>query len=453
MRISFHGGAKSVTGANYLLDTGSKKFLIDCGLFQGSKYAEHLNYEKFSYDPSEINAVFITHSHTDHSGRLPKLWKEGFRGTIYTTKPTEGLLRAALPDNLGLITEEAKEDKHQPLFDKDDLNSVLGLIKSQDYYKRIDLGNRTYAIFHNAGHILGSAIVEIGFRDKRIYFSGDLGNPPTPLLPDPDFVSDADYLVIESAYGSRVHEDRDKRKDILEDTIEETVTRGGALMVPSFAIERTQELLFELNELVMYKRIPPVTIYVDSPLAQTMTVVYEEYKDYFNEEARKMIKRGGKIFQFPGLMFTKTTEESKAINDALMPKVIIAGSGMSNGGRILHHERRYLSDPNSAILFTGYQVKGSLGRRILDGEPEVKIFGEKIPVRCHIKAIGGYSSHADQDQLLKWVSKTNENRTVKRVFVVQGEEESATALALKIRDHLSIDSTVPDPGEEFDIDI
>jgi len=215
MKLTFHGGVKSVTGANYLLDTGSNKFLVDCGLFQGSKYAEGLNYEKFPYSPADIDAVFITHSHTDHVGRLPKLWKEGFRGIIYATEPTAGLMRQALPDNLNLMAREAKRDGHKPLFSREDLNGTLKLIKEIKYYEKINLADNIYVVFHNAGHILGSSIIEVGFSGKKIYFSGDLGNPPTPLLPDPDKFSDADYVVIESVYGSRVHEGRDERKDIL----------------------------------------------------------------------------------------------------------------------------------------------------------------------------------------------------------------------------------------------
>jgi len=455
MKISFYGGVKSVTGANYVLSvgpsSGGKKIMVDCGLFQGSKYAEDLNYNKFPYNPSGIDCVFITHSHADHIGRLPKLVKEGFGGKIYCTKPTLGLMKRAFPDNWKLIVQEAKDDLHPPLFNEEDIEKTLSLVEAKSYYEAIDLGGGIYGKFHNAGHIIGSAIVEIGFGGQKIFFTGDLGNSPAPLLSNPDFASDADYVVIESAYGSRIHEDRQRRKDILEDMVEETVARGGTLMIPSFAIERTQELLFELNDLMMNKRIPSLPVFIDSPLAQKMTEVYKEFPSYLKEEALKTFESGEGLFEFQGLKFSETVEESKAINDMPPPRVIIAGSGMSNGGRILHHERRYLSDPKSAILFIGYQVKGSLGRRILDGEPEVKIFSEKIPIKCHIKAIGGYSAHADQNQLVNWVEHAKEGGKLKRVFIVQGEEESATSLALKLRDNLLIDSTVPNEGDEFEI--
>lgn len=466
LKLTFFGGAKSVTGANYLLETGGTKILVDCGLFQGSKYADDLNYAKFPYDPSEINYVFITHSHTDHSGRLPKLYKEGFRGKVYVTKPTLDMMQRALPDNLNLMKAEAEKENREPLFSAEDLAEVMSLSSGFGYKEEIGLENGIKATFHDAGHILGSAIVEIAYRLQsadhssspstvdpwqKLYFTGDLGNPPTPLLPPPTFVSDASFVVIESAYGSRIHEDKAERKEILENIIKETATRNGTLMIPSFAIERTQELLYEINGLMANGRISSMPIFVDSPLASNLTEVYRKYPDHFNKEAMYLIDSGDDIFNFPGLQFTRTTDESKKINDVKGPKVIIAGSGMSNGGRILHHESRYLTDPNSAILFVGYQVKGSLGRRILDGEKEVKIFGQKIPVNCHVKAIGGYSSHADQNMLLKWIRHAASEKKLKKAFVVQGEEESAQAVADRVKNELGVEAVVPNAGDSFEL--
>src|SRR3989344_122318 len=271
MKLTFYGGAKMVTGANYLLDSGNVKILVDCGLNQGSRYAEDMNYEKFAYDPSEIKFVFITHSHTDHIGRIPKLFKEGFRGRLIASKPTIDLARRALPDNLNIITEEAKREGREPIFESKDLEGVLELAEGFDYEVPIDLGSGLKAILHDAGHILGSTIVEIDYDGKKIYFTGDLGNPPTPLLQSPYFPKDADYAVVESAYGSRIHEDRSSRKMILESVIKETLLKGGTLMIPSFAMERTQKLLYELNQLVNHNQIPRVPIYVDSPLATNLT--------------------------------------------------------------------------------------------------------------------------------------------------------------------------------------
>ena len=265
----------------------------------------------------------------------------------------------------------------------------------------------------------------------------------------PYYPNDADYVVIESAYGSRTHEDKIERKNILQKVIIETIQRGGVLMIPSFAIERTQELLYELNGLINDKKIPEIPIFVDSPLAIKMTEVYRKHSDYFNKKTKYIINSGDDIFHFPGLKFTRTAEESKKINDVPSPKIIIAGSGMSTGGRILHHERRYLPDPNSTILFIGYQVKGSLGRRILDEEKEVKIFGEKVAINCKVEAIGGYSAHADSEGLLEWVKAANGEGKLKKVFVVQGEEESSLALARKIERALDVDAIVPNQGESF----
>lgn len=451
MNITFFGGAKSVTGANYLLDSGDIKILVDCGLYQGSKYSEDFNHENFFYNPEEINFVFITHSHTDHVGRLPKLFKEGFRGRVIASKPTIDLASKALPDNLNIITEEARRYGKEPLFELKDLDGVMELAEGFNYEVPIDLGGGIKAILHDAGHILGSTIVEIDFDGKKIYFTGDLGNPPTPLLQPPFFPKDADYAVVESAYGSRIHEDRAARKMMLETIIRETLSKGGTLMIPSFAMERTQELLYELNQLVNHNQIPRVPIYVDSPLATNLTEVYKKHSSYFNKTAHHVIESGDDIFNFPGLTFTRTADESKAINNVVGPKIIIAGSGMSMGGRILHHEMRYLPDPNSAILFVGYQVQGSLGRRILDGEKEVGIFGEKISVNCQIRAIGGYSAHADQAMLLKWIESAGSGGNLKKVFIVQGEEDSSSILAEKTKTDLKIDAVVPNQGESFEL--
>ncbi len=451
MKITFYGGTKIVTGANYLLDSGKKKILVDCGLFQGSKYAEGMNYEKFAYDASEIDYVFVTHSHTDHSGRLAKLYKDGFRGELIASKPTLDMIRIALPDNMNLIKEEAAKEGHEPLFNAEDLDGVLSLARGVDYEEEIELGDGLVARLLDAGHILGSSIVEISFEGKKIYFSGDLGNPPTPLLQPTVFVKNADYVVIESAYGSRIHEDKIERREILEKVIDDTISHGGTLMVPSFAMERTQELLYEINELMNHNRIPHVPVFVDSPLAINLTEVYRKYPQYFNKTASYLIESGDDIFNFPNLKMTRTVDESKSINNVVGPKVIIAGSGMSNGGRILHHEQRYLSDSKSTILFVGYQVEGTLGRKILDGQKEVSIFGQAIPINCQVRAIGGYSAHADQNMLTEWTKSAAIGGKLKNVFVVQGEEESADALAARIKKDIGVTATVPSQNESFEL--
>lgn len=455
MKLTFYGGTKSVTGANYILEEGDIQIMVDCGLFQGSKFADQLNYEKFPYDVSSVEYVFLSHSHTDHTGRLPKLYKEGFRGQIIASNATLDLAKKALPDNYGLMKEEAEREGHELLYDLNDLDGTWTLARGYDYEEKIDLKNNVSAKLHDAGHILGSSITEIDFglpeAGKKIYFSGDLGNPPTPLLSAPHFPEDADFVVVESAYGNRVHENRTERKEILERIIVETMQKGGVLMIPSFAMERTQELLYELNDMINHKKIPQVPIFVDSPLASNLTEVYRQYPHYFNKTASHIISSGDDIFNFPGLVFTRTSDESKRINDIPAPKIIIAGSGMSIGGRILHHEKRYLSDPNSTILFVGYQVENSLGRKILDGEKEVSIFGEMVSVNCRVEAIGGYSAHADQEMLLRWIRTANLKSKLKKVFIVQGEEESAQALANKVKSDLKIEAVVPSSGESFEL--
>lgn len=458
-----------MTGANYLLDFpvpklnrnalstshkdfDSLKILVDCGLFQGSKYAEELNYAAFKYDPKTIDYVFITHSHTDHIGRLPKLYNEGFRGKVYVVEPTKDLIARALPDNARIMAEEAKAESHPPLYSLEDIEAMMSLVEGFKYHQEIKISDDVAVTFLNAGHILGSAVVCFRYQEagieKKIYFTGDLGNSPSLLLPDKEFADDADYVVAESAYGSRVHEDMDQRSQIFREVVEHIVHSGGTLMIPSFAIERTQEMLFEINKLLNTGVISELPVFIDSPLAAKMTEVYARYPDYLKKEA---LQFGKNIFNFPGLRYTETVEDSKSINNIASPKIIIAGSGMSNGGRILHHERRYLSDPNSAIVFVGYQVEGSLGRKILDGEKEVSIFGEKIPVNCFVRGIGGYSAHADQLALTEWVCRAGESGKLKKVFVVQGEESSSKALAEVIKSRANLEVVVPQSDDEFEL--
>ncbi|MGD0976946.1 MAG: MBL fold metallo-hydrolase [Minisyncoccia bacterium] len=455
MKITFCGGARWVTGANYLLEHENTKILVDCGLFQGRQFADDLNYQNFKYDPSQIGYVFVTHSHTDHTGRLPKLFKDGFRGKVFCTTATRDLMAVNMPDSLERMVEEAKENGHDPLFSQADLDGMMSLVVGVGYDQELDLGSGIKAILHDAGHILGSAIIEIDWQSsgkaEKIFFSGDLGNPPTPLLKPTENITGADYLVIESAYGDRVHEDIADRKEKLMKIIEDTIGRKGVLMIPSFAMERTQELLFEFNELFNNNQIPKIPVFVDSPLAIKLTEVYEEHSEYFNKDATYLIKSGDDIFKFPCLTITPSVQESKAINDVPPPKIIIAGSGMSHGGRILHHELRYLPDPNSTILFVGYQVDGSLGRHIQQGNKEVSIFGSKVPVNCHIENISSYSAHADQKGLLKWTEAAAVGGKLKKVFVVQGEETAAKTLAYLIREKLDIDSLAPVTDENFEL--
>ncbi|MBI4120494.1 MAG: MBL fold metallo-hydrolase, partial [Parcubacteria group bacterium] len=444
MKLYFHGGAGVVTGANYLIECAGTKILVDCGLQQGSRFVEKQNYEPFPYSPAEIDAVFLTHAHIDHVGRLPKLYRDGFRGRVFATYPTLDLARLNLDDSLHILKDEAKGFHEEPLFEEEDVIGCWKLTHGRPYHQEIEISPNVKVRFNDAGHILGSSIIEVFLseenRRSKIVFSGDLGNPPTPLLKPTESIGSADYVLVESAYGDRLHEDRSRRKEKLEKVIESVIVHGGTLMIPAFAIERTQELLFELNNLVESGRIPKMPVFIDSPLAIKATAVYQKHSDYFNKEAAYLMASGDDLFNFPGLEFSLTTLASKAINDVPPPKVVIAGSGMSEGGRILHHEKRYLPDPKSTLLIIGYQTQGSLGRRLLDGAQDVRMFGEDIPVRAQVKAIGGYSAHADQAALVNWVGRIS---GLKKVFVVQGEEGPAGALASRIRDEMGLDVEVP----------
>lgn len=436
-----------VTGVNYLLETKNSKIIVDCGLFQGGPEADANNERQFPYRPEEIEAVFITHSHIDHIGRLPKLVKEGFKGKIYSTRPTKDFAEIMLRDSEYLARQRGVENEF--IYNSEDVEKTLELFEGTDYNEEKQLASGIKFCLRDAGHILGSAIVEVWADKRKIVFSGDLGNPPVPFLKATEFIQEADYVVVESAYGDRIHETKYQRKDLLEDTIEETVAQGGTILIPSFALERTQELLYELNELVENHRVPCLPVFVDSPLAIRLTKIYQKYPDYFNQEATYLIESGDNLFSFPGLKLTSTVEESKGINNVKPPKIIMAGSGMSTGGRILYHELRYLSDPKSTFLVVCYQVAGTLGRRILEGAREVNILGQMIPVNAKIKTIGGYSAHADQDDLYLWVSKMAGNcdgkkHALKEVFVTQGEEAPARALVQRLRDHLGVPAVAPE---------
>lgn len=448
MKIIFYGGANSVTGSNYYLETEGAKVLVDCGLHQGSNFAERRNFEPLPYDAKKIDAVFITHSHIDHIGLLPKLLRDGFRGKIYSTSPTKDFAELMLLDSEHILSEEAAKWKKPPLYGALDVQRVIEVWEGVQYHIPVKVGDLS-AEFFDAGHILGSAFIRISGDGKSVVFSGDLGNYPAPIIKSTEKIPEADYCLIESTYGDRIHEGAESRLEQLEDAIEDINRSKGVLLIPAFAMERTQQLLYELNELIENGRVPKIPIYIDSPLAIKLTAIYKKYRNHFNEEASRLIRGGDDILDFKGLHLTLTTEESKGINNVSPPKVVVAGSGMSHGGRILHHEKRYLSDPNSMILFIGYQGSGSLGRMILDGAREVKIMGERVPVRARVRRISAYSAHADQPRLLEWLKPARQ--VLKNVFVVQGESGSSEALAQKINDELAIRTTIPSQGQEYEL--
>ncbi len=448
MKLTFCGGAKFVTGSNYLLEEEGAKILVDCGLNQGPSYCEDLNFEPFQYDPKEVQAVFVTHAHLDHIGRLPSLVKAGFDGTIYSTPPTKDFAELLLLDSEHLLREESDKRHKPPLYEAADILKVMAHWQKRQYHEKVKVGPFEVETY-DAGHILGSSSVVVRWGGKEMVFSGDLGNTPAPYIHPTEYVPGANFALVESAYGDRLHEGVDERKAALRSAIRDTVKNGGVLMVPAFAMERTQDLLYELNALVESGEIPRIPVFVDSPLAIKLTAVYQKYAsnpDYFNQEAVGLMRQGDAIFDFPGLHMTLTKEQSKEINGVPGPKVVIAGAGMMNGGRILHHAIRYLPDEHSTLLIVGYQAKGSLGALLLSGERTVKIFGEEVSVRAKMVNISGFSAHADQKGLALWVRQIGPS--LQKVFVCQGEEESEKALAAKIKEELGVEAVTPSLGDE-----
>ena len=443
-KITFCAGAGSVTGANFLFEIDDKKILIDCGLTQGTEIAEDVNWLPFPYDPKEIDILFVTHAHVDHIGKIPKLISGGFQGRIYSTKPTRALTGPMLEDTAGILSRN-KQFNLDKVYSEENIKKAFIQWLSFDYHEKIKITDNLEASFKNAGHILGSAMVEFIYDGKKVLFTGDLGNSPSPLLPDTEKVTEADYLIMESVYGDRNHESRNDRRKLLEEVIEDNYKRKGTLIIPTFSLERSQELLFELNDLVENNRIPIMPIFFDSPLAIRLTDIFKQFKNYFNETAQKELSQNKYLFNFPGLHSTLRSEESKLINDIPNPKIVIAGSGMSSGGRIVHHEKHYLPDPNNTILLTGYQSLGSLGRLIEDGVKRVRISGEEVDVKAHVVTILGYSGHKDGNGLFGFVEDMQD--TLKKVFVVMGEPKSSMFLVQRIRDNLGIDASAPLKGD------
>lgn len=442
-KVTFCGGTGSVTGSNFLLEIEGKRILVDCGLTQGFKLADDINWDPFPYDVKAIDILFVTHAHVDHLGRIPKLIDEGFRGKIYSTEPTHALALPMLEDTAGILSKNTALNLDKVYADEN-IKLALSFWRGFKYNYTITITPNLEVSFLNAGHILGSAMILFVYNGKKILFTGDLGNSPSPILPDTERISGIDYLIMESVYGDRNHESRDDRRKFLEKTIEDNYKRKGTLIIPTFSLERSQELLFELNELVENNRIPIMPIFLDSPLAIRLTEVFKHYKEYLNANAQKVMREDKYLFDFPGLHSTLKSEESRMINDVPNPKIVIAGSGMSTGGRIVHHERHYLPDPNNTLLLTGYQAVGSPGRLIQEGVKTVRITGEDVVVRAHVVTITGYSGHKDSDGLLAFVQDTEE--TLKKVFVVMGEPKSAMFLVQKLRDYLGIDAYAPEQG-------
>ncbi len=453
--LTCYGGVGIVTGANFLLEipTGAGspiKALVDCGLIQGEKSAQALNWNSFGYDPKDIKYLFVTHAHLDHVGRIPKLIKEGFVGEIYSTEPTRELAKLILEDGAGILAGEARRDhRKDPLYDLNDVNNAFRNWKTLEYHTETKYPGFSLNLF-DSGHVLGSTMYKFSFENGRnIFLTGDLGNTPAPLLRDTESIAGADYLVMESVYGDRNHQPRSECRTMLADIINETVKRGGTVVIPSFSIERTQVILYDLNHLVEENLIPSIPVFVDSPLAIKVTDIYKRHEDLFNDQAKADIQKNGDIFSFPKLEYVMTADVSQKIEKIPGPKIILAGSGMSMGGRITRHEEFYLPDAKNTLIEVGYQSAGTVGRQLIDGLKEVVMDGRTIPVRASIKKILAYSSHKDSDHLVGFVDDAK--TTLKQVFVTMGEPKASMFLTQKLRDNLGVDAIVPEAKKTYEL--
>ena len=467
MNITFYGAARKVTGSCYMVEVEGHKFLIDCGLFQGSLTDQMINYEDFLFPIDEIDFMILTHAHIDHSGRIPKLYKAGYRNPIYCTKATRELCKIMLPDS-GHIQEKeiewvnrkrmrAGKAPNDPIYTAQDGVDSIEIFSGVDYNVEVKINDNISFKLIDAGHMLGSSIVELFLTEngesKKIVFTGDLGNNDRPIINDPENVDETDILVIESTYGDRLHSTISDQSDKFIQIILETIERGGNVIIPSFAVGRTQEILYEINQYLtddrIKERLEKIPVYVDSPLAINATKIFESQHEYYDEEALRYLLKGDNPLFFDNLNFVETAAESQALNEDMTPKVIISASGMCEVGRIKHHLKHNLYRPDSTILFVGYQAEGTLGKKILSGERLVKIFGEEIAVNAEIKYLDAFSGHADRDGILAWISAMS--KKPEQVFIVHGEEDAAKVLKEYVEQGFKIPSTIPSLDECYDI--
>ena len=475
MKITFLGAAKTVTGSNFLVEAAEKKFLVDCGMYQGSAEEEFENEAPFAFDVQDIDFMLLTHAHIDHSGRIPKLYNEGYRHPIYAHKATCDLCSLMLPDS-GHIQEMEIDWKNRkrirkgekelpPLYTAEEAARSLELFIPVQYNEIVEVSPEIHVRFNDAGHMLGSSIIELwvneGDKVIKTVFTGDIGNNDLPLLSEPTMIESADYLVMESTYANRLHMRNDDKAEIFLQIVSETIEGGGNVVIPSFAVGRTQEILYELDKIKetkddpdfvkKYRTLMKTPVYVDSPLAISATEVFRDNMELFDDKTKKRISQGDNPLEFPGLQFTMTAEESKALNEIDMPSIIISASGMCDVGRIKHHLKHNLWNPKNTILFVGYQAPGTLGYNIVNGAKKVKIFGEEIAVEARIEYIEGYSGHADQEGLINFVYSFRDQKP-SHIFLVHGEEDAQEVLAQKIEDETEIPVTIPNFGEKYELE-
>jgi metallo-beta-lactamase family protein len=466
IKLTFLGAAQNVTGSRYLVEVDGARVLVDCGLYQERQLRDR-NWDKFPIPANTLNAVLLTHAHLDHCGLLPKLVKEGFRGKVFCTAATAEIAQIILLDSAHLQEEDAeyKRKRHAregrkgprpeaPLYTTQDAEACRSRFTPVGYDNRVNVANGMHAVFHDAGHVLGSSSISLTVeRDgerRTLLFSGDVGRDDRPILDDPDLVDHADYVLVESTYGDRVHKQTADACDHLAEAINEAVEAGGNVVIPSFALERSQELLYHLNELLLADRIPHLMVFLDSPMAIGITSVFQSHPEMFDEEMAKRVREETSPFEFPGLKMTQTARESKAINHIKGTVIVIAGSGMCTGGRVKHHLVNNITRPESTILFVGYQAAGTLGRKIVDGAREVRVLGRMLEVKAKIRRIEGFSAHADRNELLAWVTAVK--NTPREIFVVHGETGSSRSLRDLIAEKTGWKVSVPEYQQEVILD-
>ena len=462
MKLKFLGAAGNVTGSRHLLEANGARILVDCGLYQERQFRDR-NWDPFPISPKSINAVLLTHGHLDHCGLLPKLVKEGFNGKIYCTSATAEIVKIILLDSAKIQQEDAKykrkrhrkqsrKSKHpyEPLYTIKDAEACFPLFAPIKYREAVDLGDGLETTFYDAGHVLGSSIIRVKVRhegQKRIFlFSGDIGRRDRPLVCDPTVFDTADYVLIESTYGDRVHKGNNNIKEMIGEVINSTKKAGGNIIVPSFALERSQELLYYINKLLLEEAIPHLKVFLDSPMASRVTKVFQNHPELFDKEMAELLRNGDSPFKFTELTMTGGSNESKAINNMKESVIVIAGSGMCTGGRIKHHLVNNITRPESTIMFVGYQAFGTLGRLIVEGEKRVRILGEKYTVKAKVVRINGFSAHADRNELLDWLKGMKS--PPRKVFVVHGEEKSSKSFRDYAKKQTGWDVIAPEFNQE-----
>ena len=468
MKIRFYGSAKEVTGSNMILEAAGKKVMIDCGLFQGSSATKAKNFEELKYNVNDIDYVLLTHSHIDHSGRIPLLYKKGYRGNVICTKATKDLCDIMLIDSANIQESDTEYKNHkrnragleplEPLYTIDDANIALKHFIAVQYHDLIKLDNNISVKFTDSGHMLGSSSITIYVTENKkttiIGFTSDLGKKNTPIINDPEVIEKCDYLIMESTYGNRQHKVKSHPEELMFDIIEETINKGGTVIIPSFSVGRTQEMIYAFNKNLAIKKklsiFDKVPVYIDSPLSTSATEVYKKNAQFFDDEAKQYILSGNNPLDFPNLNFTKSVEDSKFLNRDDSPKIIISSSGMCDAGRIRHHLKHNLYKKKTTVLFVGYQAVGSLGRLLADGAKSVKIFGDTIDVRARIEMIDGFSGHGDMDDLDEYISQIKEKP--EKIFLVHGEDDQLYPFAERIKEKFDIDTYIPDSFAYFELE-